>query len=372
MEICRAIEQRGVRCAIAPRDVPPGYHYPTWIGDAVQKASAFVIVVSRHSQVSKSVLAETEMAFSNDGCPIYPVRIEAIDKRDLAPALHYLIGQRQIFDAIQPMRDSSLRRLSKSVARDVLGRSTGGAKGGPDPLGRDGPYFRKLWARMDSEGRAIGWLWEAALGGPLWCFYRGMNGLGYGFSLGLALTVLIAGLVAGVGNAALVLLLGWLGIAIYLGLIGATLYRRHVATRRAGRNTTSSAGAIPALISIAVIIGALTVSDLVGKMNAELLADDRMVAVAGDPADPVAESGQTAHAATANQRISGDGAAYRAEMAQKERERKLAEKALIVGGAIGYEMGQRDADERQQAEQAARAAEQAASDAREAAGPPAM
>ena len=62
--VCSAIEERGVRCWIAPRDIPPGEAYAGAIIEAIRSSKAVVLIFSRHADASAHVLAETSTAFS--------------------------------------------------------------------------------------------------------------------------------------------------------------------------------------------------------------------------------------------------------------------------------------------------------------------
>jgi len=284
LEICSEIELRGVRCAIAPRDVPMGSNWPNWIVETIEKSSAFVLIISHQANNSQAVQKETELAYNNNGMRIYPVRIDAIEKSELSPGLRLFISSVQMFDAIRPIRASALDRLGKTIARDVLGRQWE-AKGPEQRKGNDSLFFERLWARMDRERRSVGWLWEAALGGPLWSFYRGLNRLGYTLSAMLALLVLFAGLTWSINAASLVLLLGWFGIATRLALLGAMLLRRHVPSR--GRQVEpQGTAAVPAMVSVAMLLAALSISSLIGKNGQEARASGSPTLKLRRPTDP--------------------------------------------------------------------------------------
>lgn len=72
--LCAAIESTGVRCWIAPRDIPPGTNYASGIIEAIHKSAAFVLVFSSTSNRSQHVQSEVERAFSNK-VPIIAFRI---------------------------------------------------------------------------------------------------------------------------------------------------------------------------------------------------------------------------------------------------------------------------------------------------------
>ena len=54
--IVKALEERGVTCWVAPRDVPAGGSYAEALLNAIESASCFVLIYSEHSNVSSHVL----------------------------------------------------------------------------------------------------------------------------------------------------------------------------------------------------------------------------------------------------------------------------------------------------------------------------
>jgi hypothetical protein len=56
--VCEALEQAGVMCWIAPRDVTPGTFYGDEIVHAIDAAKASVLVLSQNAAASQHVLRE--------------------------------------------------------------------------------------------------------------------------------------------------------------------------------------------------------------------------------------------------------------------------------------------------------------------------
>ena len=69
------LESQGIRCWIAPRDIPAGQYYPAEIVDAIRRCRMFVLIFSAQSSRSKQVSREIEWA---DRCDktIIPFRID--------------------------------------------------------------------------------------------------------------------------------------------------------------------------------------------------------------------------------------------------------------------------------------------------------
>lgn len=74
--ICHTLEENGVRCFIAPRDIPLGKKYGTVIVDAIKQSKVVVLVFSEQSATSPWVESEINVAFSNLKT-IVPYKIDA-------------------------------------------------------------------------------------------------------------------------------------------------------------------------------------------------------------------------------------------------------------------------------------------------------
>src|SRR2546423_930921 len=85
--ICAALEQSGIRCWIAPRDVRAGKSFPGEITRAIQQSKVMLLIFSRHSNSSEQVLREVQLAVDCH-VPIVRLRIEDIPLSD--DLLYYL------------------------------------------------------------------------------------------------------------------------------------------------------------------------------------------------------------------------------------------------------------------------------------------
>lgn len=83
-----ALEERGTRCWIAPRDIPPGGSYADAIMGAIEECSCFVLIYTAHSNTSGHVLREVERALKF-GKNIVPVRF---DQSEPSRSLDYLLA----------------------------------------------------------------------------------------------------------------------------------------------------------------------------------------------------------------------------------------------------------------------------------------
>src|SRR5690348_15316632 len=74
---CAALEARGIRCWIAPRDIDPGKDWAESIVDAIRGARIMLLVFSRHANESAQVKREVERAASS-GKVLLPLRIDDV------------------------------------------------------------------------------------------------------------------------------------------------------------------------------------------------------------------------------------------------------------------------------------------------------
>jgi hypothetical protein len=122
------LEQEGIRCWIAPRDVLPGRLWGEAIVEAIGAARLMVVVLSGEANHSAQVLREVERAVAND-VVVVPFRIESIEPTG---AMSYYLASEHWLDALTPPLDAHISRLAE-VARALLGAGSS-APGAPPPL----------------------------------------------------------------------------------------------------------------------------------------------------------------------------------------------------------------------------------------------
>lgn len=113
--VCAKIEQRGVRCWMAPRDVLPGEDWPAAIASAIDGSKVMVLVYTKSFNESKHTLREVERAVGH-GLHIIPLRIEA---EPLSRSLEYLISMPHWLDAMSPPVEAHLGRLAEVVEQVI-------------------------------------------------------------------------------------------------------------------------------------------------------------------------------------------------------------------------------------------------------------
>ena len=121
------LEQSGVSCWIASRDVRPGADYGAEIIDAIETSASLVLVLSEHANSSEFVKREVERAVSK-GKPIFSVRV-----RDVVPSksLELFISSAEWIDALQPPIEQYLGRLADSIRSAAIVDASPGIAGPP-------------------------------------------------------------------------------------------------------------------------------------------------------------------------------------------------------------------------------------------------
>lgn len=109
--ICAGLEQRGIPCWIAPRDIVPGVPWAESIIDAIEGSRVMLLVFSEASNKSVQVQREVERAV-HKGVSLMPVRIENVMP---TRTMEYFISSQHWFDAtVQPI-DQHIERLVQGV-----------------------------------------------------------------------------------------------------------------------------------------------------------------------------------------------------------------------------------------------------------------
>ena len=120
--VCAALESRGIRCWIAPRDVLPGMAYAAALVAALRESRLMVLIFSSGSNQSQQVLREVERAASRN-LAIIPLRIEDVIPSD---EMEYYISSRHWLDALTTPLEQHLLRLCETV-QQLLSRTPAAA-----------------------------------------------------------------------------------------------------------------------------------------------------------------------------------------------------------------------------------------------------
>lgn len=113
--VCAVLEQNGIRCWIAPRDVMPGMVWGAAIVGAIHGTKLMVLVFSGAANTSPQIEREVERAISK-GIPVIPFRIEDVQPSD---SLEYFISASHWLDAFTEPLQQHLDALAKVVRRFI-------------------------------------------------------------------------------------------------------------------------------------------------------------------------------------------------------------------------------------------------------------
>jgi TolB-like protein len=139
--IVEALEKRGLRCWIAPRDVTPGSHYADHIMSAISRAKVLVLVLSDTALASKHVGKEVERA-SSKGRPIIALRTDATP---LTPAFEYFLSESQWIDVGAGGVATVATKLVEAVRSHADSAVSTGPVAGPAAAGHSEALRLRRW-----------------------------------------------------------------------------------------------------------------------------------------------------------------------------------------------------------------------------------
>jgi hypothetical protein len=163
------LEQRGIRCWIAPRNVTPGLDWSEEIIEAIEHASVMVLILSANANDSPQIKREVERAVHR-GIPIIPFRIEDVP---LSKALEFFISSPHWLDAITPPLEEHLQYLADTVQLLLERRGAGGKSGATDQI-RKRSMQRQKFGEVKRKARlgAYGIVALVVVGGAAWAWGR--------------------------------------------------------------------------------------------------------------------------------------------------------------------------------------------------------
>jgi adenylate cyclase len=134
LEVVKGLEDHGIRCWIAPRDIPAGSEYGEQIIEAVKGARVFVVIFSASANTSPHVRREVERAVSAEKT-IVPFRIENVEPTG---AMEYALGNTHWLDALSRPLGPHIATLLATAQR-MLGIGTREPAASPLPAGAARP-----------------------------------------------------------------------------------------------------------------------------------------------------------------------------------------------------------------------------------------
>lgn len=125
---CTILESSGIRCWVAPRDVPAGSQWAESIVEAIDRCRVTILIFSSRANISNQIHREVEHAVRR-GKPIFPLRIE-----DVTPigSMDYFLGAVHWLDALTPPIEQHLNELARVVRVHLDVRQNGANPSRPD------------------------------------------------------------------------------------------------------------------------------------------------------------------------------------------------------------------------------------------------
>lgn len=113
IELSEAMEESGVSCWMAPRDIPPGGKYDEEIVDAIEKSFIIVVLISDNSNNSPHVKRELEIASSAEK-EIIPIRIQDVE---IGKKIRYFVSGYQILDIFGTKKITGIAKLVQETSK---------------------------------------------------------------------------------------------------------------------------------------------------------------------------------------------------------------------------------------------------------------
>ena len=119
--VCSIMEQNGIRCWIAPRDITPGLPFAEAIIDGIKGSRVFILIYSSNTNNSSQVIKEVDRAVHHR-LAIIPLRLEDVP---MTKQLEYYVSDVHWMDALTPPLEKHIEKLCRVVkillTMDTLG-----------------------------------------------------------------------------------------------------------------------------------------------------------------------------------------------------------------------------------------------------------
>jgi dienelactone hydrolase len=110
-KVCSILEENGMSCWMAPRNITPGVPFSEAIIDGIKSSKVFVLIYSSNSNNSAQVIREVDRAVHN-GLSIINLRLEDVP---LSKQLEYYISSVHWLDAVTPPLEQHIHQLCNVV-----------------------------------------------------------------------------------------------------------------------------------------------------------------------------------------------------------------------------------------------------------------
>src|SRR6202162_6620145 len=112
VEVCALLEERGLKCWMAPRDGAAGAVWDEAILDAIERSRVFLLILSNNANQSQFVKNEVNRAFSQSK-PIVTFRLEEVVP---GRSLELYLARHHWTDAFPPPMGARVERLATSIS----------------------------------------------------------------------------------------------------------------------------------------------------------------------------------------------------------------------------------------------------------------
>lgn len=123
LAVCHTLEEHGIKCWMAPRNIPPGCDYGDLIDEAIVASKVFLFIYSFESVNSVWCKGELNIAFSEEKT-IIPYRI---DTTPMKGAVRVMLNQRHWLDAYPDYKSqfaSLVEAVNRSLGKTMFSAST--------------------------------------------------------------------------------------------------------------------------------------------------------------------------------------------------------------------------------------------------------
>ena len=165
--ICHELEDNGIKCWMAPRDIPMGSKYASVITDAIVNSKVVVLIFSNYSARSVWVESEINIAFSNRKT-IIPYKIDTTNHEDFKE-FYLMLNNRHWIEAY-PDYKTRFKELVAVVAQ-TLGKDISASKPAePTPSPQPTPAPAPTPTRKSNYVKRYWWvaLYVLFLGVAVW------------------------------------------------------------------------------------------------------------------------------------------------------------------------------------------------------------
>jgi hypothetical protein len=157
--LCAILENNGVRCWIAPRDIVPGSDWGGSIVNGIRTSRVMLLVFSTTANASNQIKREVECA-ADAGVTIVPLRIENTLPTE---SFKYFLGNIHWLDALTPPLEKHLQEVVVKV-KAILGAESISSTIKSQPASSSGsaqPLTRDRCDQCSSHRRVDGFLSRA-------------------------------------------------------------------------------------------------------------------------------------------------------------------------------------------------------------------